>query len=66
VPASHESRRHGSIPAFSVVGVDCQTTRASSLESGNPPAIRAVGLRQSYGNHLVLDGIDLEAKRSVR
>jgi ABC-2 type transport system ATP-binding protein len=25
-----------------------------------PPAIRAVGLRRSYGKHLVLDGIDLE------
>ena len=27
---------------------------------GTPPAIRAVGLRRSYGKHLVLDGIDLE------
>ncbi len=25
-----------------------------------PPAIRAVGLRRSYGKHVVLDGIDLE------
>ena len=28
--------------------------------SGASPAIRAVGLRRSYGKHLVLDGIDLE------
>jgi ABC-2 type transport system ATP-binding protein len=27
---------------------------------GIPPAIRAVGLRRSYGKHVVLDGIDLE------
>jgi ABC-2 type transport system ATP-binding protein len=27
---------------------------------GTSPAIRAVGLRRSYGKHLVLDGIDLE------
>ena len=27
---------------------------------GTPPAIRAVGLRRSYGKHVVLDGIDLE------
>ena len=27
---------------------------------GAAPAIRAVGLRRSYGKHLVLDGIDLE------
>ena len=27
---------------------------------GTPPAIRAVGLRRSYGKHLVLDGVDLE------
>jgi ABC-2 type transport system ATP-binding protein len=27
---------------------------------GTTPAIRAVGLRRSYGKHLVLDGIDLE------
>jgi ABC-2 type transport system ATP-binding protein len=27
---------------------------------GTPLAIRAVGLRRSYGKHLVLDGIDLE------
>jgi len=27
---------------------------------GTEPAIRAVGLRRSYGKHLVLDGIDLE------
>jgi ABC-2 type transport system ATP-binding protein len=27
---------------------------------GVPPAIRVVGLRRSYGKHLVLDGIDLE------
>jgi ABC-2 type transport system ATP-binding protein len=27
---------------------------------GTPPAIRVVGLRRSYGKHLVLDGIDLE------
>jgi ABC-2 type transport system ATP-binding protein len=27
---------------------------------GTPPAIHAVGLRRSYGKHLVLDGIDLE------
>jgi ABC-2 type transport system ATP-binding protein len=27
---------------------------------GTPSAIRAVGLRRSYGRHLVLDGIDLE------
>ena len=27
---------------------------------GGPPAIRAVGLRRSYGKQLVLDGIDLE------
>ena len=27
---------------------------------GTPPAIRADGLRRSYGTHLVLDGIDLE------
>jgi len=25
-----------------------------------PPAIRAVGLRRSYGKHLVLDGVDVE------
>src|SRR5688572_10735368 len=28
--------------------------------TGTPLAIRAVGLRRSYGKHLVLDGIDLE------
>src|SRR6476646_5772811 len=28
--------------------------------SGSPVAIRAAGLRKSYGAHLVLDGIDLE------
>ena len=27
---------------------------------GTSPAIRAIGLRRSYGKHLVLDGIDLE------
>ena len=27
---------------------------------GGAPAIRAVGLRRSYGKHLVLDGVDLE------
>jgi ABC-2 type transport system ATP-binding protein len=27
---------------------------------GSSPAIRAVGLRRSYGKHLVLDGVDLE------
>src|SRR5712691_1673545 len=27
---------------------------------GTPPAIRAIGLRRSYGKHVVLDGIDLE------
>jgi ABC-2 type transport system ATP-binding protein len=32
----------------------------------SPPAIRAIGLRKSFGDHVVLDGIDLEvAERTV-
>ena len=27
---------------------------------GSPAAIRATGLRKSYGDHVVLDGIDLD------
>jgi ABC-2 type transport system ATP-binding protein len=38
--------------------LNSQTQRRSELIS--PPAIRVRGLRKSYGDHLVLDGIDIE------
>jgi ABC-2 type transport system ATP-binding protein len=41
-------------------------TATSTLTTGRPPALKVTGLRKSFGDKVVLDGIDLEiAKGSV-